>query len=857
MAAHLLTFGITAQIALIAYLLFQRVELEVIFHIISKTLLATLFSLPVLFGLCLLIPPLAALIVKPGVFQAWWSGAVALGALTSFVLALTFARDQVISRHGAIEIVLLNIAAIFASGMNPLAHYLLSPVPHSVLASPFFWWLNFIVQFWPSGLVLAMLRRKEPHDLRLRFLLSLWVVATYIVMLAPLAWHSLTRFDSSSAMAYVWSLMSCFVAVHVALLVLALLASGESGQPIVIEEGPAKFFASRVELGGMKPGLVLLIGAGFWLSLRMLVKLVEPGPHAVSLSLLFLVVVAGVMTRFTPAAMEAEPAEAELEQEEHHGAALESLWENRKGLLALLIPVIGAWLYFGLRPYAIFYANRDGLYFLEAIGFASLAILLCVAAWIATMVMDGLRMGNRRWIGAPRRRLMLAGVALLALWQLAGLPPPGAYDPPALAAQAPPASAVEVETALGKALYAVDNGQVYIGPAEVTHLSGARGHALFLQRGRGRWALCRDHTDRRYTQSLAFTLTHFQIFDGKNLECRYTVLDSRVGKDRQYVELRSVSDQRADVLYRSGFVENPLAQAVAGAAAKCTLEAEPAPQVRCGNRVQPLPVAADSAAWPTPAAWHIGQTQRMGFSASHLKLACLTAEVDGPLPGGQTGRWPALVITRSELPENLPMPVVVIYDSSASCQGIEQHDAGLYFRLSDASSQALHKSTYELKLLSDVRTLNFSPVKDGDSSLAANCSLEAAPQARVRCGAWSRALDTDPLGQWPRPRTWHLEQVTRVQVTTDLVTLACLSAEVDGVIGPDSTPQRYRALVVVRLEPQPATEPPVFQFFDSDARCDRIEFYDAGLLPHYRASEKLHAVLDPPGTHVTMQNLVP
>lgn len=819
------SFCITAHIALALYLLFLRVDLDVALRIYGKALKGTLWAIPVMALVLFAIPSL-----PPGSYA---SVLVGLSLVVVVVLVLAYARDQVIPRHSGMEVIFLSIAIGFAARSNPAANFLLSPMPVWEIQSASQWWLNRVIGLWPVLLVLVLLRRRGIPDPRIRLLLAAWLNVAYLVLLAPTAWQVLNTFDASAPLAYAASLLNSFVAIHVVMRTLSLLTHREHFTATADATGPGEFYASRFQLGQIKPVWALIFGAGFWLLLQGLTALLGPGQTLAGLAVVLAIAFGAALRGH--ADEEPEPADTPTPTSD----TIEQMWERRRFLPLLIVP-LGIYLIFRKSDSAGFQYQPDPALLLsfEVFGYGSLAILLLVAVWLVTAVLDGLRAGGRRWVGWTRVQLMLATLLVLILWRFDVFPAVTAYAPPPAerVSSLLPSAPVEVAATPLDTAYAVPGGVVYLGPERVSRLRGKSGKVLFLQIGGKRHALCGARG------AAGWTFTHYQFLGDKLVECRNATLPPLPEKENVHVvSLKSGQFESLGLYFKKNKPKfREVTEDDTNAAAACSLDTYPQPLVRCGERSQFLPTAEGAAAvWPTPAAWHIRSTRKTEIQTERAPVLCLTAEVEASLPFDAPARWPALVLVRLDTPADQPLIVATYYGEGAACDKLALGEKDLIHPLQGLAERRLRVNGIQLKL---DRPTQRRLAADGDGSPAADCVLEAEPQPRVRCGERHKNLFTRPEGVWRYPAAWHVGNATRTEIRAELLTLVCFAAEVEGAITDGRPLQRLPGVVVVRLDEKPGANLPLFETFDESASCDRIAFNESGL-PYFQVSPAVTARL--------------
>ncbi|HEU5137462.1 MAG TPA: hypothetical protein VFU13_20130 [Steroidobacteraceae bacterium] len=202
-------------------------------------------------------------------------------------------------------------------------------------------------------------------------------------------------------------------------------------------------------------------------------------------------------------------------------------------------------------------------------------------------------------------------------------------------------------------------------------------------------------------------LAAFRALDNYHVECTWVSGEPSHGNEsREVVYIESGSSLgylREGQVHRAELArDKPVLRSVedtdGSSASQCRLEAGPA-AVRCGERKHVLVSVGASTQWPVPQAWHIAHSQRAEITVARRRLACLTAEVDGALPGAGVSRLPALVLVLMDQPADEPLRVEFVYDSNASCERIDEGAlSGMaLYRWSDETARGTRQSHAALR----------------------------------------------------------------------------------------------------------------------------------------------------------------
>lgn len=553
-----LSFLLVYNAAFVLYLLFARAPLATILNAVTLSLGIASASVAIIL--------LPAYLFLPDRAQALATLCVAIGVVSAPIAVWRFARDRVVPRIPLLEVILINIVALFAAA--PGLAYWLDPLllllGERVFSSRALGFVHFLLQLWPTWLALGMLRRGPPGDARLRLLLAFWTVVTSAWILVGPAARALLQFDGSSATSLAMSLVASLLAVHVGLALLGvimLLRSGEGldSKPELPDE--LRFFAGRVYVGKMVWISALLLGAAVYVLLRWLF-----GPAGVWPRELERQVFAAAAAVALARVLMPEPAGGESPETIQQPERLRSFAGQTGGLFFVLL-AFGVLLLLGWAKRGVEWVHTPFSWLplgAEVIRFVAGAVIIVVLLGFVFTALEALGSGARDW-KRLRFKSTIACLLALALYQYATMPRQH-WGPE-----------VSQETQLVR-------GRIYVR-TETGDDQLAR-KVLYLEWGGERRALC----DRRNGENLVSVRLVPRTARGERIaECYWPSHWARVAyPDVLYEVFASLPAPDAAAQFT--------VRAVTGNAAPCHL-VEPATVV-CDERPVPLDLDPDRVAWP-------------------------------------------------------------------------------------------------------------------------------------------------------------------------------------------------------------------------------------------------------------------
>lgn len=197
--------------------------------------------------------------------------AMSLSVLVLPFVVLYYARDELMPRVNAIELILLNVVAVMFMASVPGMRYLINPLSWLSLPPGLALLVHYVLSYWPSWISLYLIRKGEEPGKRVRLWLVVWATLVYAFLLFSPAVHALQEFDVSSLSSWLISLFTALVVVRVTLLVVSVvdlltrkkdaLDEGESGS----EHGThTAFLASRFILPRVSFASASLMTLAFW-----------------------------------------------------------------------------------------------------------------------------------------------------------------------------------------------------------------------------------------------------------------------------------------------------------------------------------------------------------------------------------------------------------------------------------------------------------------------------------------------------------------------------------------------------------------------------------------------------------------
>ena len=263
-----------------------------------------------------------------------------------------------------------------------------------------------------------------PGDPRLRLVLGVWTQAVGLVWLLPVAMQSLFYFDATNWVSYLLSVVACLAVVHVALLAYSLVAAikGKALRTSQGSDSAARVISERVYLTKYHPLLLVGLAAAWWFA----VDAWRVSPLLANDKIGIAYLAAAILSGLLMPERKSEP--------EDLGALIADArrfrWRSYRSTIT--------WFLVGLALFWLVGAMNEDRVFIFGTHWLSGFVLLA-SIFAAIFVLNGLFAGA--WIigdnlGRPasrtvRRRAWMAGLALIALWQIVSLPqahPQGGLD---------------------------------------------------------------------------------------------------------------------------------------------------------------------------------------------------------------------------------------------------------------------------------------------------------------------------------------------------------------------------------------------------------------------------------------------
>jgi len=613
------------------------------------------------------------------------------------VVALLVARERVIVKAGALDVLLLNAVALVAARDNAWLAWFLNPLivflPNTEFVRT---WVHSVIVLWPSWLVIAMLYRGS-SDARLRWLITAWVQAVYVVLLVtalPSGFSAQGAWPPGERLA---PFTLGFVAIHVALLAgNALLpgfflrvrqwrdAAAESEWEIRLalwkfvtrlgakfDVDAAAFQASRFDVGVM-PVWLAVVALVACLALSLGVNFAFGQSLLASASLLMV-----------PALIDAITQDARTKRDD----ALIASTANAAGTAAqsdpyrehqIDTPLLGRWsAVIALAAYAIFCVmtwywlvkenvltsgalpTRDRI-----VHFLLGALVLSIVVRLLCGVLEALHV-RRDYLPVALRNVVSALVVVtfaVFYWR-----------------QAP---AVHPVGGINGHQEALGGGRVYLwAGGNLTPMLTMK-RAVYHERPTGtgvmREQVCVDGKQAQ--------LVGFQVLANRYIECEWNIAPEEFSRSRFGVFEKHENGWRYKAVGAGVPLDNTALNWIelpsqAAETDDCELVAKPKPSVVCGptNHVL-LPLTGDTFD-PRGSIrierqpiyrWYLNDSRRFEYRSDSLavnsqewRILCLTAEVAGEVPLEPRTRLPALVLI--DLFEPTSPRFRILYDKEASC----------------------------------------------------------------------------------------------------------------------------------------------------------------------------------------------
>lgn len=560
------------------------------------------------------------------------------------IVVLLYARDLIVPHVSILQVVLVNVLALLFAQDSQLIGLLLNPL-HPIFPSLGLWPVR-IISLWPTWLAVALARKGVPGDLRLRFILSIWVQVVGLLWLLPEAFHAMSNFDPTSLWSYGKSLVGSLCAVQLVLSALTLFVLVGGRDRNSEDSKLARMIAERLDVVPANPIWLLIAGAGWWLLLlwgqRMLSSLqsgFEVGAYVIAAAS------GGIATWRTAEITTSRPVQSPAKQsekrprtrtEETRAESGFSLWRFR-GLFFLLAFTLSLLWFFNVIV-------RDVTL---VVGKAPASALLFVyGIWIILVSGACYVLLRLIWVVAesqghpPTRRtrwLALATVMLLlSVWQWLTLP--RVHTPGGLDGQ---------ETTL-------ENQSVFLWYAHDLGFLGHSGRAVYLEDSLGqrrRLTLC-GADQRGPVQSFRVHAAR------KTIECRWP--------DR--VIMVHMNGEEALVHWGVGppLPIAPLSTTKAG----CVPVGETSSDLNCKGEVVSLTQALKAPGMSLPVSWNFTRASQFEITMrSGAALGCIELGVIASIEGEAPASVPAVVLYNPAWKPS-PYSVVWIYDRGASCRRV-------------------------------------------------------------------------------------------------------------------------------------------------------------------------------------------
>jgi hypothetical protein len=561
------------------------------------------------------------------------------------------ARDLVVPYNNLLQVVLVNVLALSFVEPFSVTRFLLNPV--EPILPPVGAWLPWIVSLWPTWLAVALAHRGPPGDVRLRFLLNVWLEAVAFVWLLPTALDVIEGgFDATNLWTYAGSIVACICAVQVSLSALMFLVLADARDRFRHGQRLAQTIADRLSVTPSRPVFLLLAAGACWLVLDLTRGLVPDRATAASLAFLAVLGLGALANR------RRSPVDADFPDESLAASAEPlSLWRFRFVflLLALASPLLLALNYVRRENSFIAGPGTIGLVLVSAVW---VALAACVLYGLLRFVWVIAESRARRPSVLTRRLAWWGGIAALCAWQWLIVPSP-----------VPPGGLDGVEATL-------EGQRVYIWYAEEFGPL-RRGRAVYLEDPdegtRLRLSLC--------GASQYGPVQSFRIRPGGIIECRWS-------------EHVAIVDKRGyNLLQRVGGLEGPLPVApIAATQAPCAPAGDTPPVLRCGASTFVI-TEQSNGGFDRPIAWSLDDARQFVVPVPEGGVNCIELTVTASLDGAAPMPVPAVVLYNSRRLGEMG-GIVWLYDRGASCGRLFPNSRGeLWYEWSETTA-ALKRSTH-------------------------------------------------------------------------------------------------------------------------------------------------------------------
>jgi hypothetical protein len=677
MNATLIGYCLASNIGFLLYLTLLRVDFALIVRIF---LTGFLWSLPVALISIIVLPwliilaPIASFKMMLMVFNP---------IVMAFVI-VSKAREAITPRISAVELVCLNVAAPFAASGSFIST-LLNPFWQfgALLPQPFTFVLHWLIVLWPTWLVVAMIRRKRTQELRLRFLLVIWMQAIYIALLLGPATAALAAFSGSTTYGYLVLTLNSFALIQIVLTAISLWTLWRGGSDLIsVPKNPAQFLAERlrvseVSLNTIGVTIVLTYVLGYVLRRTPVAREI-----VAAIMLTAPIIVGGLIRR----AFTSDTAESDADQSDDEAHAVGTQLNRPRSELQLLTRLwkMRVWILISAALFWIFWATTysrssgappttDPV--LNALRIACGIPMLFIVFHLAAIVLDSLGIAGRILNGKSKALLMLFAAMLFVgvHWSGGRL-----YDPQAVA----------------KRVMAVELGEFY-EQEFYNPVTQRVGRGLFYK---GRYRPASIENESICADTVAESWVGFRALGPYAVECQWsTITDDPDESVRTFnVCLHDATQCQPSATFRAG-VEGIRLTAVDDMRKLSNFQ----PQDFCKVEEWKLVCGKWSdhfsnwpqGVWPRPNAWDRQSIEiKLHSLEKGVRLICAQGGVTGEIAGVAPEALYGLAVVTFDLYGNPLSQLRMVYDEHASCDRLVQAKRGdVYYLVRRSTAQSVNR----------------------------------------------------------------------------------------------------------------------------------------------------------------------